>query len=263
MRKTSWEVTKGSGAILATAIHNGNQVREELAKKMSLSDPARLQEEDPFTGRWTEIVDNRIVLNTSRFEVDLNRPRDKAVYATPADCWGLKVWDKDLNEGEIARSLEVYDKFYAELKEFLTAMQDKHGSFVVYDIHNYNHRRNGPDAPPEDPELNPQVNLGTGTLNLDRWGGIKEAFMSNMASYEYPGGKLDVRENVKFKGGYLSHWVHKEFPETGCCLAIEFKKFFMDEWTGEGFEDHIENIKKALETTVQPVLDELKKVPVK
>ena len=262
MSNKNWEVIRGEGPILATAIHNGHQVRESLAQRMSLSDSARLQEEDPFTGRWTEIVDNRIILNTSRFEVDLNRPREKAVYATPADCWGLKVWHEDLEQAEIESSLSVYDSYYAELRTILEEMKEKHGTFVVYDIHNYNHRRNGPDAPPEDPELNPQVNLGTGSMNKQKWGGIVDAFMNRMASYNYPGGNLDVRENVKFKGGYMSQWIHQEFPESGCCLAIEFKKFFMDEWTGTGFEDHINHIKKALQSTIQPVLDELKKVTV-
>ena len=28
----------------------------------------------------------------SRFEVDLNRPREEAVYRVPEDCWGLDVW---------------------------------------------------------------------------------------------------------------------------------------------------------------------------
>ena len=35
---------------------------------------------------------NRIIVNRSRFEVDINRPRDKAVYITPEDAWGLHIW---------------------------------------------------------------------------------------------------------------------------------------------------------------------------
>jgi hypothetical protein len=44
---------------------------------------------------------------------------------------------------------------------------------------------------------------------------------------------LDVRENVKFFGGQFPRWIHDNFPETVCALAIEVKKFFMNEWTGE------------------------------
>ena len=42
-------------------------------------------------------------------------------------------------------------------------------AIVVFDLHTYNHRRNGPDGPPADPAGNPQVNIGTGTMNRDRW----------------------------------------------------------------------------------------------
>ena len=33
-----------------------------------------------------------VSVTRSRFEADLNRPRDRAVYLTPADAWGHQVW---------------------------------------------------------------------------------------------------------------------------------------------------------------------------
>ena len=33
--------------------------------------------------------------------------------------------------------------------------------------------------------------------------------------------------------GELARFVHQRHPHTGCAIAIEFKKFYMDEWTGE------------------------------
>jgi hypothetical protein len=38
---------------------------------------------------------------------------------------------------------------------------------------------------------------------------------------------------VKFTGGYMSRWLNSRYPDRLICLAIEFKKIFMDEWTGE------------------------------
>jgi hypothetical protein len=61
---------------------------------------------------------------------------------------------------------------------------------------------------------------------------------------------LDVRENVKFKGGELSKWVHRTFPTTGCCLAVEFKKTFMNEWTGALDEAHIAGLAAAVASTL-------------
>ena len=53
------------------------------------------------------------------------------------------------------------------------------------------------------------------------------------------GRPLDVRENVRFKGRQLAAFVHERFPTTGCALAIEVKKTFMDEWTGVVDEEHL------------------------
>jgi hypothetical protein len=54
-----------------------------------------------------------------------------------------------------------------------------------------------------------------------------------MRKHDYFGRRLDVRENVKFFGGNLAGWMHQNFPGTVCALAVEVKKFFMDEWTGQ------------------------------
>ena len=51
--------------------------------------------------------------------------------------------------------------------------------------------------------------------------------------------RLDVRVNVRFRGGYLCHSVVEHYRDTACALAIEFKKVFMDEWTGESDDAHL------------------------
>lgn len=51
------------------------------------------------------------------------------------------------------------------------------GRFVVYDLHSYNHRRDGPDRPAGAPEDNPDVNLGTGSMARDRWAPVGDAFL--------------------------------------------------------------------------------------
>ncbi len=43
-----------------------------------------------------------------------------------------------------------------------------------------------------------------------------------------------MRENVAFQGkGEQTRFVHDRYPNRGCAIALEFKKFFMDEWSGE------------------------------
>ncbi len=104
MEEKIWNITRGKGPIVATAIHDGHEVRDEVLRHMALDEAGRLREEDPFSARWTEVAPTRVVGLRSRFEVDLNRPRDKAVYRTPEDAWGLKVWTSSLPE-EIAFEL--------------------------------------------------------------------------------------------------------------------------------------------------------------
>ena len=216
MDESLWRVEQGRGPLVAAAIHHGHGVRDEVARHLALSEADRLREEDPFTGDWTAMAPTRIVALRSRFEVDLNRPREKAVYRTPEDAWGLDVWKGDVPDEVFERSLSEYDAFYSTMHDLLTKIEGESGRFVVFDLHSYNHRREGPDAPAADPTGNPQVNLGTGSMDRIRWGPVVDRFIRDLGAYDFPGGRLDVRENIKFRGGHFPSWVHRGFPMTGC-----------------------------------------------
>src|SRR5690606_12144975 len=120
---------------------------------------------------------------------------------------------------------------------------DANGGFVLLDVHSYNHRRGGPEAPPDSPDANPEVNLGTGSLP-DRWAPVADSFVSMMRGTSTV--TRDVRVNIRFKGGYLSSWVNDRYGRVGCALAIEFRKDFMDEWTGVPDGVAITELKDAL-----------------
>lgn len=247
-------ITKGQSPLVATAIHNGHVVRDNLSSLFKLSSDERLREEDPFTADWASITDNQIIGLNSRFEMDLNRSREKAIYREPEDAWGLTVWKDELPEELAQESLTNYDQFYADVKQMLQGIADRHGCFVVYDLHTYNHRREGADGPEADPQENPEVNLGTGNMNRQLWAPMVDAFTKSLQQYDYQGRHLDVRENVKFEGGHFMRWIHDTFPDRACVISIEFKKFFMDEWTGKPDEAQLQEIKKALQSTLGPVL---------
>jgi N-formylglutamate deformylase len=254
-----WRLHIGNGPLIATAIHDGHHVRQELSQHLALSDQDRLREEDPFTGGWTQFAPTRLVGMRSRFEVDLNRPREKAVYQSPEDAWGLRVWHDTLPTAKIERSLAEYDAFYDAARDLFQEISDQYGYFIVFDLHSYNHHRKGPDSPYAAAESNPQMNIGTGSVNRQRWGHVVDGFIESLSAYEFPNGNLDVRENVKFRGGRWSSWINENFPETGLAIAIEVKKFFMDEWTGEPNRQCISDIGLALKSTVPGVLDALSK----
>lgn len=259
----TWNSIEGNEPLAVTAIHNGNLLRKDVSEKMLISKLDRLREEDPYTGEWTIIGETRIVVNYSRFQVDFNRPRDKAIYINPEDAWGINVWNEKPTSEIIENSLREYDTFYAEAKQIFSKMEAQFGHFVVFDLHSYNHLREGSDGPPANPELNPEVNIGTGTMNRELWAPLVDRFISDLRNYNYFGRLLDVRENIKFKGGQLSQWIHETFPKSACSLSIEFKKFFMDEWSGKPDLAQLQEIRMALESTIPGVLDELKKLGAK
>lgn len=255
-----WQLHEGDSPLVAAAIHDGHTVRNDIATQFAISNANRLREEDPFTGEWTKIAPTRIIGQRSRFEIDLNRPREKAVYIKPEDAWGLKVWHKKPTQDMIEQSLHEYDAFYAEVHRVLNERARRFGRFFVFDLHTYNYRREGPDGVPAHPELNPEVNIGTGTMERERWAPIVDRFITDLRAFDFFGRQLDVRENIKFRGGNFSLWIHQTFPTSGCALAIEFKKFFMDEWTGAPDPVQLQAIRQALQSTVPGVLEELEKL---
>ena len=255
-----WHLTQGDSPLVATAIHDGHNLRTEVAAIMALPDLERLREEDPFTGNWANVADNRLIGNQSRFEVDLNRPREKAVYIQPEDAWGLHVWQETPSAAIIEQSLANYDAFYAEAHRLFSDLEKRFNHFVVFDLHTYNHRREGPNGALADAAGNPEVNLGTGTMDRNRWAPIVDSFIADLSAFGFLGRQLDVRENVKFRGGQFARWTHENFPHSGCVLSIEFKKFFMDEWTGVPDPIQVEAIERSLQTAVPGVLAALRKI---
>jgi N-formylglutamate amidohydrolase len=238
--------------VIAVAVHNGHDLRPDLADLVAIDDSTRLREEDPETGSVATRFGASVVVHRSRFEVDLNRERHHAVYLGPDEAWGLNLWSRPLTETQVAISLGVYDRFYVELAEVLDSFVSEQGGFVLYDIHSYNHRRGGPLAEPDPPAEAPTVNLGTGSLP-ERWKGVADVFIETMRERSLDGVALDVRENVRFNGRQLARWVHDNYGDTSCALAIEMKKVFMDEWTGAVDQDRLRQLGDALIGSTDPV----------
>lgn len=239
--ESCWTVQHGAGPIVATAIHDGHAFRPEVAAAIALPDSERLREEDPFTGQAVTGVPTHVIVHRSRFEFDLNRPPDSAVYQTPEQCWGLELWKPGQpDEQLVTRSLAIHSNYFLMLGELLDEIAERHERFVLIDVHSYNHLRDGPDSPPTPQRKAPDINIGTFSMPRDHWAFLIDPLTEAIRGFDFNGRNLDVRENVAFEGrGYQTRFVHERYPLRGCAIALEFKKFFMDEWTGRPDQDEV------------------------
>ena len=246
--ETPWTIRQGEGPIVATAIHDGHDLRPEVADVMALGDSERLREEDPFTGQAVLDVPTHIIVHRSRFEFDLNRAADEAIYRTPEQSWGLHLWKAGVPGDEVVqRSLALHAPYYRDLAQLLNVVAGKYQRFVLLDIHSYNLRRGGGDAAFEPQEKAPDINIGTFSMPRDQWAFLIDPMMDALREFDFNGRKLDVRENVAFQGkGNQTRFVHEHYPGIGCAIAVEFKKFFMNEWTGEADPEELAAMRRCV-----------------
>lgn len=259
-REHDWDITVADGPVVATAIHDGHTIRPSLRPLLALGDDERLREEDPLTGLLTEVGDVRIRVPTSRFEVDLNRPREGAVYARPEDCWGLEVWSSALPGREIERSLQRWDRFYAMVAELLDRLLDRWDAILLIDLHSYNHRRDGADGEPAPQHGNPDIELGLTTADPARWRSVTARFSEALRATPIRGRTPDVRANVRFPtGGHFPEWIYARWGSRVCTISPEYKKIFMDEWTGAADIAALRDLQRGLRTAVDAVRPEFRR----
>jgi N-formylglutamate deformylase len=219
------------GPVIATAIHDGHELRPEVAALQAITAAERRREEDPFTGRLTTIGDLGLVARRSRFEFDLNRPRERAVYREPEDAWGLHVWAEPPPDAVCERSLLLYDRAHAVVSALVEAALSLVPAVLVLDLHSFNHRRAGPDDA-GDP-AKPLVNVGTNWIDRRRWEAPVDAFLGSLREATFGGAPIEPIENGPFGGGWLSQRLSEAYGDRVLVLAVELRKSFMDEWTGE------------------------------
>ena len=219
----AFQISMGDGPIVAAAIHDGHDLRPEIQRLIALTEVERLREEDPHTGRWARLADSTIVGKRSRFELDLNRPREKAIYRNPEDAWGLTVWREPLDPATVARSLTIYDEFFRVVQRAIDRLLTVYPRIVVLDLHSYNQYRE--DRENEDREghsgstqsgKHPDINIGTGTMARRYWRVLVEEMTNDLRAFDFLGRRLDVQENVRFQGGYFGRWLHTKFPRRVC-----------------------------------------------
>lgn len=241
-----------SGPLISLALHDGHFIEEEVLNHIALKEHERFREEDPYTAEIGHLPITRVKVYASRFMLDLNRPVQQAIYKIPSDAWGLQVWQQDFPKRLEAGLLDYYYQFYKDIAQLIEEKIEHYGYFMILDIHSYNHRRESP-VHSADKDSNPELNLGT-FYNRPKWDKVIDSFSGYLSACKVRGDFMDVRKNVVFKGGGFTQWVNQHYGEQGCVISLEFKKTFMDEWTGRADLQHIRDLNRALRGSI-PLLN--------
>lgn len=251
MNQSFFEIENLATPLIATAIHDGHFIREELRPFMLLNEQERAKEEDPYTAFMiTDLPVTKIKVSSSRFQLDLNRFIEKAIYEKPEDAWGLNVWES-LPDAEKTKLRSDYDNFYDSVKHLLDETINIHGYALILDVHTYNHRRDNAFTE-ADIDGNPEINTGT-FYNNPKWKELCSDYTQFLTSQDF-----DARENIKFKGGAFAQWMINNYGDKICVLSVEFKKTFMDEWTGVADVSHLLRLQNLLSKSVDFLSAEVK-----
>lgn len=231
-----------------TAIHSGNNLRDELKKKIMLNDYQRWYEEDPFTDTFIESMPITIIGNDSRFEYDLNRKPEDSIYDY---AWGNKVWKKNLTVQEIEISKQKHASYYKILHALVATLEEMFEECIVYDIHSYNYKRIERDTP--------VFNIGTENINMLKYQGVVEDWLKQLNAMELPEINGYASQNDVFFGrGYNLEYLTKHFDNT-LVLATEVKKVYCDELTGVDYPNIISQLKHSFKEAIEKNINFIEK----
>ena len=218
------------------AIHNGHQFRKALWNNCLHTEYDRWYEEDPETKTMIQSHPIVIVGNDSRFEYDLNRTPESAIYK---DAWGKQLWETPLSQDEKEISLQIHTNFYKVIHALILKLEKINERVIVYDMHSYNWKRWGREVP--------TFNLGVGNVDMNKYGDVIKAWRKILSEIKLPNGiKSTSLINDVFKGdGYFLKYIMSNF-ENSLVLATEVSKIYCDELSQLIYPEVIEAIEKEL-----------------
>ena len=222
------------------AVHDGNQFRRSLWENCLHTEYDRWYEEDPCTKEMVQSHPVVIAGCDSRFEYDLNRGPDSAIYD---DAWGKQLWRNPLPENEKDHSLQKHNAFYQVTHSLMSKIESKYGKAIVFDMHSYNWKR-------WDREV-PVWNLGTTNIDNDRFGGVVESWRSKLSEMNLPNGiNSTAGINDTFYGkGYFLKYITQNFKNT-LVLATEIAKVYCDEYSGIIYPEVVRSVEEHLKELI-------------
>jgi uncharacterized protein (TIGR02421 family) len=224
---------------VCTAIHNGNNLRESLKDKCLLDDAERWYEEDPDTGLFITSFPIVLIGVDSRYEYDLNRQPDEAIYDI---AWGKKVWKEELSDTEKSISLQKHVRFYRVVHALINKLETLFQGCVVYDIHSYNYQRYN--------RYLPLFNIGIDKIDKVRYKQQIAYWKKELKKIVLPDIVNTTAINDIFYGhGYLLEYITAHFSNT-LVFATEIKKVYCNEETGEKYPMVITALQESLKRAI-------------
>lgn len=231
------------------AVHDGHHFRYSLWDNCLHTEYERWYEEDPCTKKMVQSFPILIAGMDSRFEYDLNREPERAIYD---DAWGKQLWKQPLTKDEKEESLEKHTNFYKVVEALIKKLEQMFGHVIVFDMHSYNWKR-------WDREV-PVWNLGTSNIDMDRFGDLAEHWSQKLGTMALPNGIGNLsRINDTFQGnGYFLKYMTRSFENT-LVLATEISKIYCDELTGVIFPEVVNSVEQQLKTMIPEMVKEFKR----
>ncbi|WP_142786458.1 N-formylglutamate amidohydrolase [Changchengzhania lutea] len=222
------------------AVHDGHQFRKELWDNCLHTEYERWYEEDPETKNMVQSHPIVIAGCDSRFEYDLNRAPDDAIYE---DAWGKKLWKQPLTESMKKKSLQKHHNFYKVVDTLMGTLEQKFGFVTVFDMHSYNRKR-------WDREV-PTWNLGTSNIDNARFGEAVEIWRQSLSEMNLPNNiKSTSKVNDTFQGnGYFLRFITNNFKNI-LVLATEIAKIYCDEYEQIMFPEVVKAVELDLKNHI-------------
>ena len=222
------------------AVHDGHQFRKSLWDNCLHTEYERWYEEDPSTKDM--VASHPIVIAgcDSRFEYDLNRPPDGAIYS---DAWGKQLWKEPLSKTEYDHSLQKHATFYEVTHALIQKLEQLFPRVIVFDMHSYNWKRWEREVP--------TWNLGTANINNERFGSIVNSWQEKLSKMHFPHGiRATTGINDTFQGnGFFLKYITTTFPNT-LVLATEIAKVYCDEYSGIIYPEVVKAVSEQLKELI-------------
>lgn len=234
--------------LVGLAVHAGHRIRAELVSNMGVEEDDRRYDEDTHSDYFIENFPMQLIGLDSRYEYDIDRKRDQAIYLKPFQCWGKRAWISPPTKTELEISYEKYDEAHDLMEFFMEQTMAYFHKTLVLDLHTYSFKRQMYGS--KSSSL-PLFNIGTTKLDRKKHAKTVDAWLAELAKIQVPDMETTVAENDLFKGdGAVAINLIEKFPEAAI-IPLDIKKLFMDETTGQIHEPIAQKLRAEIEKIAQ------------